>query len=281
MSYQIKQSSTAYPLVFFMTDSTDHLTGKTGLTCTVTLSKSGGSFASPSGAVTEIANGWYKVAGNVTDTATLGPLILHATGTSADATDMIFEVIAFDPQDSVRQGLTGLANAVPGATGGLFIAGTNAATTVTTALTTTFTGNLTGSVGSVSGAVGSVTGNIGGHVDGNVVGNVNGNVVGSTGSVTGAVGSVTGNVGGNVNGTVAGVVGNVVGNVTGSVNSLVTVGSLATGAAQSSQTSLISAIKTQTDKLAFTVTNQIDANIQSINDVTLIGNGQSGTEFDV
>lgn len=49
-----------------------------------------------------------------------------------------------------------LPDAVAGATGGLFIAGTNAATTVTTALTTTFTGNLTGSVGSVTGAVGSV-----------------------------------------------------------------------------------------------------------------------------
>ena len=36
-------------------------------------------------------------------------------------------------------------------TGGLFIAGTNAATTVTTSFTTTFTGNLTGSVASVTG----------------------------------------------------------------------------------------------------------------------------------
>lgn len=42
-------------------------------------------------------------------------------------------------------------NAVPGAAGGHFIAGTNAATTVTTSFTTTFTGNLTGSVGSISG----------------------------------------------------------------------------------------------------------------------------------
>lgn len=67
--------------------------------------------------------------------------------------------------------------AVPGAAGGLFIAGTNAATTVTTSFTTTFTGDLTGSVGSVVGAVGSVTG---------------------------AVGSVTGNVGGNVTGTIGG-----------------------------------------------------------------------------
>ena len=60
-------------------------------------------------------------------------------------------------------------NAAPGATGGHFIAGTNAATTVTTAFTTTFTGNLTGSVGSVTGAVGSVTGSVG-SVTGNVGG---------------------------------------------------------------------------------------------------------------
>jgi hypothetical protein len=44
-----------------------------------------------------------------------------------------------------------LPNALPGAAGGLFIAGTNAATVVTTSFTTTFTGNLTGSVGSVTG----------------------------------------------------------------------------------------------------------------------------------
>lgn len=42
---------------------------------------------------------------------------------------------------------------IPGAAGGLFIAGTNAATTVTTSFTTTFTGNLTGSIGSVTSAV--------------------------------------------------------------------------------------------------------------------------------
>lgn len=48
-----------------------------------------------------------------------------------------------------------LPSATAGAAGGVFIAGTNAATTITTSLTTTFTGNLTGSV---TGAVGSVTG---------------------------------------------------------------------------------------------------------------------------
>jgi hypothetical protein len=45
------------------------------------------------------------------------------------------------------------SGAVPGAAGGLFIAGTNAATTVTSSFTTTFTGNLTGSVASVTAGV--------------------------------------------------------------------------------------------------------------------------------
>jgi len=174
-SYQIKQSSTAYPLVFLMIDSADHLAAKTGLSPTVTVRKVGGSFATPTGAVTEIANGWYQVAGNATDSATLGPLLLHATATGADPTDMLYEVVAHDVQDAVRLGLTAMPNAaaaasgglptigvtIPnataGAAGGLFIAGTNAATTVTTAFTSTFTGNLTGSVASVTGAVNSVT----------------------------------------------------------------------------------------------------------------------------
>ncbi len=45
------------------------------------------------------------------------------------------------------------AGVVPGDSGGLFIAGTNAATVVTTSFTTTFTGNLTGSVASVASGV--------------------------------------------------------------------------------------------------------------------------------
>ena len=102
MSYPILQSSTQAALVFLMIDSTDHITGKTGLTPTVTISKNGGTFASPSGAVTEIANGWYKVAGNATDTNTLGPLALHATATGADPTDVVVaHVVAYDPQSAL------------------------------------------------------------------------------------------------------------------------------------------------------------------------------------
>ena len=73
-----------------------------------------------------------------------------------------------------------LPSATAGAAGGLFIAGSNAATSITTALTANITGNLSGSVGSVTGAVGSVTGAVG-------------SVTGAVGSVTGAVGSVAAN----------------------------------------------------------------------------------------
>lgn len=96
--YDVQQSTTAYPLVFLMVLTSDHISPATGLTPTVTISKNGGSFASPSGAVSEIANGWYKVAGNATDTAMLGPVILHATGSGADPTDALFPVVAYNPQ---------------------------------------------------------------------------------------------------------------------------------------------------------------------------------------
>lgn len=58
------------------------------------------------------------------------------------------------------------SGAIPGAAGGHFIAGTNAATTV--AITGNITGNLSGSVGSVTGAVGSVTGAVGSIATGGI-----------------------------------------------------------------------------------------------------------------
>lgn len=91
-----------------MVANSDHVTPVTGLTPTVTLSKSGAAFGAAAGAVTEIANGWYKVAGNATDTGTLGPLVLHATGTGADPCDIYSDVVAFDPQSASSLGLSNL-----------------------------------------------------------------------------------------------------------------------------------------------------------------------------
>lgn len=128
MGYLLKQSSNARPLLFLMVDSGDHLTGKTGLTPDVEISKNGGAFAAPAGAVSEIGSGWYKVAGNAADTGTLGVLALRATdpGAAADPTDTLFEVVAFDPADAMRLGLGALPNAAAAASGGLPTVGTGA-----------------------------------------------------------------------------------------------------------------------------------------------------------
>ena len=112
MGYPLKLSQTAQPLLFLMVDSVDHITGKTGLSPTVTLSKNGAAFASPAGAVTEIGSGFYKVAGNATDTGTLGPLALHATGSGADPVDDVFNVVSYDPQ-SATAFITGVNSLAP------------------------------------------------------------------------------------------------------------------------------------------------------------------------
>jgi hypothetical protein len=96
MNTLFKQNSSVFPLMFMMVQ-TDGVSPATGLTPTVVISKNGGAFASPGGAVSELANGWYEVAANATDSNTLGPLILHATATGANNTDADYLVVAFDP----------------------------------------------------------------------------------------------------------------------------------------------------------------------------------------
>ena len=92
-----KQSTTTYPINFLMVDSSDHITAKTGLTPTVTLSKNGAAFAAAAGAVTEISNGWYSLAGNAIDRNTLGELLVHASATGADPTDLQYAIVVYDP----------------------------------------------------------------------------------------------------------------------------------------------------------------------------------------
>lgn len=101
MAKLVQQSTAGDPLFFFLTASSDHITGLTGATATVTISKNGAAFGAPAGAVSEIANGWYQVAGNATDTGTLGDIILHATATSADPFDgVVAQVVAFNPRNA-------------------------------------------------------------------------------------------------------------------------------------------------------------------------------------
>lgn len=44
---------------------------------------------------------------------------------------------------------------------------------------------------------------------------------------------------------------------------------------------LVDAIKAKTDGLIFTVAGSVDANVQRINDVTIVGNGVTGTKFGI
>lgn len=97
MAYQVKQGQSTQPLMFLLVQSADHISPLTGASPTITLSKNGGSFAGPAGAVSEVGSGWYKVAPNATDCSTLGPLILHAVAASGDPCDVTFPVVAFDP----------------------------------------------------------------------------------------------------------------------------------------------------------------------------------------
>lgn len=77
--------STAYTRVFYMYDSTDHVTPKTGLTVTANLCKSGETtFSVAGGTVTEIANGAYKLSLTTTDTNTSGDLAYNCTASGAD-----------------------------------------------------------------------------------------------------------------------------------------------------------------------------------------------------
>jgi hypothetical protein len=83
----VKQS-TARNLMVFLTDSTDHVSGKTGATLSVSLSKNGAAFSSISPTVTERGNGWYNIALTSSHTDTLGDLVLRATASGADPIDL-------------------------------------------------------------------------------------------------------------------------------------------------------------------------------------------------
>lgn len=86
--------STAYNLMIFMVSSTDHISGATGLTLTISASKDGAAFASITPTVTERGTGWYNLALTTTHTNTLGDLAFHITGSGADPTDFKCKVVS-------------------------------------------------------------------------------------------------------------------------------------------------------------------------------------------
>jgi hypothetical protein len=101
----VKQSASKV-VPFFMVDSSDHISPKTGLSPSVQISKAGGTFAAAGGTVAEIGNGWYRITLSTTDTNTLGSLAFYITATGADPVSFSIQVVAFDPESSTDLGLS-------------------------------------------------------------------------------------------------------------------------------------------------------------------------------
>lgn len=218
-----------------------------------------------------------------------------ATPTTAGVPEVDVTFVAGTAQTARDLGAA-LPAAAPGASGGLVRVGANSAAVSFTAGMTisSTTGNalslsssggnghglaaagngsgdgisaIGGGTGHGMQLIGGVTSGDGLHVHG--MGTGHGILAEAHGTGAGISAAITGNITGNLSGSVGSVTG-AVGSVTGAVGSV-------TGLTASD----VGAIKAKTDSLTFTVANQVDANIQSINDVTLTGNGQVGTEFSV
>ncbi len=226
--------STTVALGFFLRLTSDHITGATGKTATVTIRKEGGSFASPAGAVTEVGNGWYEVAADAADLDTLGTLKLHATASACDPADVEFEVIAIDPFSAdislnsvtVHNQTGGNAvtlvsdDAIGLQCDGNFPAGIQVSCTGVGAGMILQSANGAGAVVIPAGPNDAIQFAGDFQVLGSILANISGSIT-SVGSVTGSVGSVLGDVGGNLNGNVVGAVQGAVASVTGSVGSVV------------------------------------------------------------
>jgi hypothetical protein len=85
--FRIKKNTALANFPFRMTDSSDHVAPKTGLTVTGQVSKDGAAFGSLTNSVSEISNGWYKVNLAATD-LNADTVALKFTATGADQLDI-------------------------------------------------------------------------------------------------------------------------------------------------------------------------------------------------
>ena len=86
--------NTARDIIILMTDISDHITGKTGLTLAITASKNGGAFSTISPTVTERSDGLYTISLTDSHTDTIGDLVLYITATGADGTIILMQVVS-------------------------------------------------------------------------------------------------------------------------------------------------------------------------------------------
>jgi len=89
------QLTTATSIMVRMIDSMDHVSGLTGLTPAVSVSKNGGGFVTISPVVTERGLGWYNIDLTAADCDTLGELVVMAQAPGADPGISILYVVEY------------------------------------------------------------------------------------------------------------------------------------------------------------------------------------------
>jgi hypothetical protein len=166
----------------YLVDATDGLTPETGEAAgQPQISKNGAAFGNTSATLTAVGNGSYYVELTAAELDTLGMIQVRYKSANTAEFAAPARVVAFDPFDAVRLGVTSLPNAAAAAAGGLFTRGTGAGQINQTVNGTIDIQTVLGSVvGNVSGSVASVVGSVGGSLAGNVSGTVN-DVVTKTG----------------------------------------------------------------------------------------------------
>lgn len=154
----ILKQSTAYTRLFVMVLTSDHITGATGTSPIVALSKAGAILTTAAGTVAEVTGGlgWYKVSLTTADTSAVGDLAFHITATSCDPTDFVDQVSTQILGDVLTVNTTQLGGQTVTATAGVSFASGFVASTGGSI--TTITGNVNGSVGSVTAGVTLATG---------------------------------------------------------------------------------------------------------------------------
>ncbi len=248
--YQIRQSEATavrrrIPILFV--SSTDGFTPVTPTSPVAYISANGGTWVATTNSVAvatlaagQSASGAYYLELTATEVANLGWITVNVQATNARQYYAHIQVMAYDPYDVVRIGLTSIPNVAQGTIGALPTGSATGQVTVATnndktgySLTQAFPTNFSSMAITAGGAVtaGTVSDKTGYSLSGtqsfNLTGNITGNLSGSVGSVTGAVGSVTGNVGGNVTGSIGSLTATAVQNIwDDATSSLTTVGSV-------------------------------------------------------
>jgi len=271
--YPIKQS-TAETIPFFAHDvNGDGVTGLVDGGFTKRISKGSGAFAAMTVTVTEMENGWYSIPLSGTHSDTVGLLTVSLSHASTKRVNLQWRVSARTLDELASP--TNITAAT-----GIVLSGvthTGAVIPTVTAVTGLTAANLDTTISSRMATYTQPTGFLAATFPAGTVANTTNITAGTLTTVTTATNLTTNNDKTGYALTAVTGLGNQTANITGNLVGTVSTVTAVTGLTASD----VGAIKAKTDNLTYTVANVLDSNVQRINDVTITGNGQVGTEFGV